>query len=170
MVSATFLPLLGYGDLLYMNAPGYYLKKLDSGFHSALRFITSCSYQTHHCILYEKTESSSLYTQGSFNWYCFIYKSICDLTPSYLSLRFSKSKACYNLRSKYQLYFKVPRLRTDLWKKGFRYIASLAWNNLQSILKLTVLPSLHDFKLLLTSCVFYPLVNCSCDIRFCVMM
>ncbi len=27
LVSATFLPLLDYGDFLYMNAPGYYLKK-----------------------------------------------------------------------------------------------------------------------------------------------
>ncbi len=164
MVSATFLPLLDYGDLLYMNAPGYYLKKLDSVFHGALHFITGCSYQTHHCTLYEKAELSSLYTRRSFNWYCFIHKSICGLTPSYLSLSFSKSKVCYNLRSNDQLYFKVPRVRTELGKKGFGYNASLAWNNLQSILKLTVLPSLHEFKLLLTSCVFYPLVNCCCDL------
>ncbi len=52
-----------------------------------------------------------------------------------------------------QLHFKVPQVRPELGKRGFGYIATLSWNNLQSILNLTML---------LTRCVFYPLVNCCC--------
>lgn len=83
LASATFLPLLDYGDLLYLNA-----------YHSALRFITGFSYQAHPCTLYDKAELPSLYTRRSFNWYCFIYKSICGLIPSYLSLCVSKTNVC----------------------------------------------------------------------------
>ncbi len=117
MVSAIFLPLLDYGDLLYMNVPGgHYLKQLDSVFHSALRFITGCNYQTHHCTLYEKAALPSLHTRRSLN--CFIYKSICCLTLSSLSLSFSNLKVCYKIRSNDPLCFKVPRVQTESGK-GF---------------------------------------------------
>lgn len=128
LVSATFLPLLDYGDILYMNAPTHYLKKLDIVFHSALRFITGCSYQTHHCILYEKAELPSLHTRRGFNWYCFIYKSICSLNPHYLSLNFSNSNGRYKLRSNDLMHLKVPRVRTPIGKKGFTYNAASSWN------------------------------------------
>lgn len=74
-MSATFLPLLDNGDLIYMNA-SVHSKKHDIVFHSALGFITGCSYQTHHFMLYNKVELPSLYMRRSFNWYRFIYNSI----------------------------------------------------------------------------------------------
>ena len=39
LVSVTFLPVLDYGDLIYVNAPAHYLNKLDAAYHSALRFV-----------------------------------------------------------------------------------------------------------------------------------
>ncbi len=128
LVSATFLPLLDYGDLLYMNAPGYYLKNLTLFFIAPYALLLVVVIK-HIIVLYTRRLS---YHRCILDWYCFIYKSICGLTPSYLSLSFSKSKVCYNLRSNDPLYFKVPRVRTELGKKGFGYNASLAWNNLQS--------------------------------------
>ncbi len=60
--------------------------------HSALCFIIGCN-QTHHCIFYEKSE------------YCFIYKSIRGLTPSYLALGLSNTNVQYNnLQSNDLLY------------------------------------------------------------------
>ncbi len=77
--------------------------------HSALHFIIGCNFQTHHCTLYEKSELASLSMQRSFNWYCFIYKSICGLTPSYLSLSLSNTNVQYNnLRSDDLLYVFTP--------------------------------------------------------------
>ena len=46
LITTTFLPLLDYGDLLFMNAPDQYLKKLDTVYHCALRFITGCTYHS----------------------------------------------------------------------------------------------------------------------------
>ncbi len=88
-----------------------------------------------------------------FNWCRFIYKAIGGITPSYFSQSFSKSKVCYALRSNDQLHVKIPRVRREKGKKGFGYNSTLSWNDLQSIRKLIVLTSLHEFKLLLTSCV-----------------
>ncbi len=86
---------------LFVCIPGYYLKLLFFIVPYAVLLVVVIK----HIIvfLYEKAE---LYTWRSFNWYCFIYKSICGLTPTYVSLSFSKSKVCYNLRSNDQLYFK----------------------------------------------------------------
>ncbi len=41
MVMSTFLPILDYGDVLYMNAPAQSLHVLESVYHGALRFITN---------------------------------------------------------------------------------------------------------------------------------
>lgn len=60
LVSATFLPLLDYGDVLYMHAPVTCLRSLDTVYHCALRFVTGCKNVTHHCTLYKKAEWSSL--------------------------------------------------------------------------------------------------------------
>ena len=49
LISTTFLPLLDYGDLLYMNTPDQYLRKLDTVYHSALRFVTRCGNRVLHC-------------------------------------------------------------------------------------------------------------------------
>jgi len=46
LVSATFLPLLDYGDILYMHASATCLRSLDTVYHSALRFVTGCPYLT----------------------------------------------------------------------------------------------------------------------------
>ena len=40
LVSVTFLPVLDYGDLIYMNTPAHCLERLDAAYHSALRFVT----------------------------------------------------------------------------------------------------------------------------------
>ena len=42
LVAATFLPLLDYGDVVYMNASAHSLHLLDAVYHGALRFRTDC--------------------------------------------------------------------------------------------------------------------------------
>ena len=54
LVAATFMPLIDYGDVLYMNACATSLHLLDSIYHCALRYITGYKSLTHHCTLYAK--------------------------------------------------------------------------------------------------------------------
>jgi len=81
LVAATFLPVLDYGNLLYMNAPAKCLQSLDSVYRGALRFVTSCKALTHHCNLHGRVEWPSLAVRRLSHWHIFIYKAILGLLP-----------------------------------------------------------------------------------------
>ncbi len=57
LVSGTFLPILDYSVSACL-----FLSSCLSGsvYHGALRFITDCSFSTHHCSLYNRVAWSSL--------------------------------------------------------------------------------------------------------------
>ncbi len=84
LILTTFVPLLDYGDLLVMNAPDTYLKKPDTVYHCALRFITGCGNLVHHCTLYATANCPSLSARRLSCWMVFIYKSLLGLVPTYL--------------------------------------------------------------------------------------
>lgn len=46
---ASFLPMIDYGDVLYMHAP----VASDTVYHGALHFILNPKSLTHHCLLSE---------------------------------------------------------------------------------------------------------------------
>ncbi len=75
-MSATFLPILDYGDVVYQHAPSYLLSSLDALYHGALRFITDSKFTTHHCELYEKVAWPPLRIQRKMHWHLLIYKAI----------------------------------------------------------------------------------------------
>ena len=54
LITATFLSVVNYGDILYMHVAKSILRSLDSVYHSpfASRFVIKAEYSTHHCILY----------------------------------------------------------------------------------------------------------------------
>ncbi|XDV45360.1 hypothetical protein PO909_013474, partial [Leuciscus waleckii] len=54
LVKMTVLPILDYGDIIYRMAPNTALKKLDTIYHSAIRFVTNAPFHTHHCDLFLK--------------------------------------------------------------------------------------------------------------------
>ncbi len=84
LVTATFLPMLDYGDVVYQFAPSYLLSSLDAVYHGALRFISDCKSSTHHCLLYNRVGWSSLLIRRKMHWYLIIYKAILGMLPSYL--------------------------------------------------------------------------------------
>uniref|UniRef100_A0A8C6KGR8 Reverse transcriptase domain-containing protein n=1 Tax=Nothobranchius furzeri TaxID=105023 RepID=A0A8C6KGR8_NOTFU len=72
LVTTTFLSVLDFGDLIYMNASLTVLQKLDSVYHASLRFITNCRAITHHCELYSRVKWPSLAIRRQNHWYVFI--------------------------------------------------------------------------------------------------
>ena len=164
LVSVTFLPVLDYGDLIYMNAPANCLVKLDAAYHSALRFLTNCKALTHHCTLYTKAVLPSLTVRRLSHWYIFIYKAMLDKLPSYIcSLISLQIESSYCLRSHAVVLLNVPSARTVLGKKAFRCAAPLTWNSLQKCLKLSTLVPLHHFKTRLGDMLFDTHGTCHCE-------
>jgi hypothetical protein len=74
LVSATFMPLLDYGDILYMNASAQCLVSIDTLYHGTLRFILNSKTLTHHCTLYTMVGWPSLVTRRLSHWYTFFIK------------------------------------------------------------------------------------------------
>ncbi len=74
--SGTFLPILGYGDVVYQHASSYLLFSLEAVYHGALRFITDSTFSTHHFILYKRVAWSSLAVRTKMHWYLLIYHPI----------------------------------------------------------------------------------------------
>lgn len=64
IVQASLLPVLDYGDIIYMHAAASVLKPLDSIYHSALRFIIGENVCTRHCLLYTSVGWESDYQKG----------------------------------------------------------------------------------------------------------
>lgn len=151
LVSATFLSVLGYGDVVYMNASSQCLHSLDTVYHGALRFITDLKTLTHHCNLYTRVGWSSLTTRRLKHWHILIYKAILGALPLYLRMYINrKCTGSYRLRSENFFLLTVPKVRTDLGKRAFSYAAPQAWNLLQTELKLRELVSLNALKATLT--------------------
>ena len=146
VVEAVFLSVLDFGDVIYRHAAASTLKQLDSVYHSALRFITGDSYDTHHCLLYDKVGWPSLTLRRNYHWYRFIFKAISGKLPPYISSLLELNSGTYNTRSSNFLTFNVPLARTDLGNKAFFIDAPKTWNALQQTLHLEVLPSETVFK------------------------
>ncbi len=162
LILTTFVPLLDYGDLLVMKAPDTYLKKLDTVYHCALRFITGCGNLVHHCTLYATANCPSLSARRLSRWMVFIYKSLLGLVPTYLCSYMCRDSSHYSLRSQDVLRMLVPRANTDLGKKAFRYAAPWSWNDIQKDLRLSELITLGEFQSILKDRETSSLGQCAC--------
>ena len=119
LVSATFLSVLDYGDVVYMNASSQCLHSLDTVYHGALRFITNLKTLTHHCNLYTRVGWSSLTTCRLKHWHILIYKAILGALPPYLRMYINRTcTGSYRLRSENFFLLTVPKVRTELGKRG----------------------------------------------------
>ena len=89
----------------------------------------------------------SLSTHRLRHLHILIYEAILGFLPSYLLSYINRSNAgTYNLQSQDLLLLSVPKVRTELGKKVFRFAAPSAWNLLQKTLKHNELVSLNSFK------------------------
>ena len=151
VVEAVFLSVLDYGDVVYRHAAASTLKPLDSVYHSAIRFITGDSYDTHHCILYDRVGWSSLAERRKLHWHLFLYKAIIGDCPNYITSLLEWTSGPYRTRSNDRLTLKVPRIFTEFGESAFSYCGPDSWNNLQDSLKLNSLVSMNHFRTLVTN-------------------
>ncbi len=150
LVSATFLPILDYGDVVYQHAPSYLLSSLDALYHGALRFITDCKFTRHHCELYERVAWPPLRIRRKMHWNLLIYKAILGNLPNYLCYFIQRTLfGNHSLRSQSNYNLCVSFVRTELGKTSFKYAAASDWNLLQKQMKLQNLVSYNYFKSLL---------------------
>ena len=127
------------------------LKILDPVYHSAIRFITDDAYQTHHCNLYDKVGWPSLSKRRDIHWYLFIFKSLIGKQPPYITgMLDQKNIGRYSTRSSDLLLLKRPNAGSNLRQHSFMFTAPKMWNDLQKSLKIRTLPTLKQFRTLIS--------------------
>ena len=159
LIEALFISALDYGDIIYRNASATTLKSLDPVYHSALRFITGDSYNTHHCILYNKVGWPSLTTRRDQHWFLFVFKAIIGNLPSYLNSLLKWKSIPHHTRSQDCLMLETSHATTNSGKSAFKCSAPHTWNTLQTSLKYKVLPPLSRFRSDISILVN---LNCTC--------
>ena len=90
LVKLTILRNLDFGNVIYKIAYNTLLSKLDAVYHSALCFVTTAQYTTHHCDLYALVGWPSLHIRCQTHWLQVIYKSLLGKAPPYLSSLWSR--------------------------------------------------------------------------------
>ena len=138
-----FLSVLDYGDIIYKHAAASTLKCLDSVYHSSIRFITGDSYDTHHCILYNKVGWPSLAERRELHWHLFLYKAILGDCPSYISSLLKWASGPYHTRLSNFLTLKVPKVNSELSRSAFSYCGPNTWDQLQTTFRLNTLVPLR---------------------------
>ena len=133
-------------------------------YHCALRFITGCSYHVHHCSLYAVAHCSFLYVHRISHWLTFIYKSILGLLPTYLYLHICRNVSRYGLHSQDITQMQVPRVKTELGKRAFKFSAPSTWNYVRKDLKLTHFVALGDFKTIIRDREISSIGFCHCTV------
>lgn len=106
--------------------------KLDSLYHSALRFITSLGYSIHHCDLYRLAILTSLSSRRLKHWYIIVYKVILGKTPNYLNELLITSSILIILDLRLFWVFQFLKFIGNLET----ILAPWSWNKLQEKLNL----------------------------------
>ena len=81
-----------------------------------------------------------------------VYQSLHATAPSYLSSLLSHYAPSRHLRSSDRHLLSVPRIRTSIGSKGFRYSGPLFWNNLPDSLR--SIDTFSSFRSHLKTCLF----------------
>jgi len=146
IIRSTFLPILDYGDVIYMHASTYLLKRLDGVYHAALRFITNACSRTHHCLLYNYVGWSSLCQRRKSHMLLYIVKTLLGMLPNCITSLLCLCGKNYSTRSSNGIELVVPRVYSEHGKSSLSYYAPWLWNIFQSTSPLETIPPLNIFK------------------------
>jgi len=108
----------------------------------AAKIITGTSWLDSSSEALNKLGWKNVYDRYKFHHDITMYKIVNNLTPSYLTDRFTTTNIPYNTRSSNPLYTPFPLLNYK--KRSFSYTGAISWNSLNADVKNA--RSLDDFK------------------------
>lgn len=147
-LGSTLLPPLDYDDLLFMNAPGQWLKRLDTGYHCASHLITSCWNLSHHWTLNAAAQLTSIWLLQ-----CFFFFNINLSTGWFLRISVHPCVGEYGMHNVLLILVSIVRTQLPL-HSGLRYRWPWDYPNwllqenlslFQSILNQSIFPMLEHW-------------------------
>ncbi len=134
IIQSTFLPILDYGDVIYMHASTYLLKRLDGVYHAALRFIT--------CLLtYSSLSAVQLcrlvlfMSRRKSHMLLYIVKTLLGMLPNYITSLLCLCGKNYSTGSSNGIKWVVPRVYSEHGKSSFSYYAPCFGMNFNRLLR-----------------------------------
>ncbi len=129
--------------MVYMHANVSLLKKLDSIYKTAIRFVTKTPSCSHPCILYKMVGWSSLYQRRKIHVLLFTAKALLGKLPTYICNLLSYYTCNYSTRNSYKLHLTIPIVCSEFGKTVFSSYGPRLWNEMQSVMMLETIPSLN---------------------------
>ena len=157
LITTTFLPLLNYEDLIFMNAPDQFLKKVDTVYHCALHFYYWL-HHVHHCSFYAVTHCLSLYVCRLSHWLFFLNLFLDSCLHIYV-YTVTQVQTLANMASVFRTSY-----RRRFRESNFEFSAPSTWNDVQKDLKLTQLVALEDFKTIIKDREISLIGSCHCTV------
>uniref|UniRef100_A0A8C6NRV0 Reverse transcriptase domain-containing protein n=1 Tax=Nothobranchius furzeri TaxID=105023 RepID=A0A8C6NRV0_NOTFU len=157
IVTQLLLPIIDYSDILYQNSTVSSLRSLDVVYNSLCRFILRCSFNTHHCYMYDLLGWLPLKARRQFHWLIFMFKCIYFDFPLYLKTLLVPIDSLYSTRLTTLPSFVVPRFKKEVGRLAFCVKAPQDWNKLP-----TELRSISTIRKFSRTVYAYVKPSCSC--------
>ena len=95
------------------------------------------------CELFKTLNWLPLPMLANYNKCVMVFKAFNNLSPPYITDMFSTTTVC-RTRGQSSNLLRLPRAKTEQYKRSFRFSASVTWNNLPPHLR--TITSLYSFK------------------------
>ena len=145
MYKSFILPLFDYADYIWDNCTQAQADRLEHLHLDALRTITGTVRGTSHEILYKESGFVSLKKRRERHKLLLYFKFVNNMLPNHLSSKFPRLAADENpYPSRRPLERRIPRCKTELYKKSYFPSTTSLWNHLPDQAK--TLNSIAAFK------------------------
>jgi hypothetical protein len=143
--NSYFVPLMDYCINVWGQSNKTLLDKIYAVQKRILRIVSN-DYTCDTKTLFQKHNNiMSLHERIEFQTATLTYKCLFDNVPNYLKnfFRFAGNDHNYNLRNN-GICLVVPKPKTEIQRKSFRYVGAVAWNELPISVKTS--PNTNCFK------------------------
>ena len=148
LYNAVVLPHFDYGDIVYGSACKYLTERLQKLQNRAGRLILHINRDSRipNLEIHNALAWDTLSDRRNQHLLIYMFKSLNNMTPIYISDSFTISAHEYHLRFSGKLY--TPKPHTEFLKRTFKYRGAMAYNNLPVFVRAA--STLNAFKSELT--------------------
>ncbi len=146
LYKSLILPVIDYGDIVYMTTSQNNLGKVQKLQNSACRIILRAERRTSTKYMHDQLELLELAPRRRYHLDTQVYKCMNNMVPQYISNMFENIELRHgvNTRSAANNVLVIPHTRTLAGESAFTVRAPLSWNRLpEDVKKAETLESLY---------------------------
>ena len=142
--NAYILPIMDYCDTIWGNCTKYNVNKIVKLQKRAARVILNTSFDSPSDPLFKKLKWLTFPQRIMYHKAIQVYKSLNNLSPSYMFSLFNNNKTDHNLRSVSNGDLLPPKFRLNCYKNSLSYSGSTIWNSIPFNIRKS--STLQEFK------------------------